>query len=218
MATAASSSSWIGSFANVPKRTSTTSSKSSLSSSSNASMYGGDVSDNYHDQTRQYSEAEFNQAMADAKKEQEKYYTMQKTRATEDATTKLQDYDRLIGYANTDLTRNLEQNNITFSRAMNRAANAYGQRGILFSGIRTVDARDQASDYDRTNVVAKDTTGRKVTDYTTQKATTQRDLDRKIFDLGVEADNSAWYSASKKLGNADAKEAQDNYMKLYNKL
>ena len=46
----------------------------------------------------------------------------------EDTDTKLATNNRLIGYSNTDLTRNLEQNNQTFARAMNRAANAYGTR------------------------------------------------------------------------------------------
>lgn len=184
----------------------------------NASLYNSDPSYGYHTETRAYSEEEFKAAQEAAKAEQAKYWELQKTRLNEDTNTKLQDYDRLIQYANTDLTRNLEQNNLIFSRAMNRAANAYGTRGLLFSGINKTTSNESASDYDRTQVIAKDTTQRKVTDYTTGKEVTTRDRDRKLFDLNVEADNAAWYSASRKLSNADEKEAADNRMKLYNKI
>jgi hypothetical protein len=101
---------------------------------------------------------------------------------------------------------------------MNRASNAYGTRGLLFSGLNSAASNEASADYTRTNDVTKDATGRKVTDYTTSKAVVARDQSRKIFDLGVEADNAAWYSASKKLSNADDKEAADNRMKLYNKI
>jgi hypothetical protein len=101
---------------------------------------------------------------------------------------------------------------------MNRAANAYGQRGLLFSGINNTGSNEAASDYTRTNDTTKDTSQRKVTDYTTSKYVVTRDNNRKQFDLNVEADNAAWYTASRKLSNADNKEAADNRMKLYNKI
>lgn len=183
----------------------------------NAALYS-DPSYNYHTETRAYSEAEFQAAQEAAKKEQEKYWNLQRTRLTEDTNTKLQEYDRLIQYANTDLTRNLEQNNLTFARAMNRASNAYGTRWLLFSGINRTTSNESAADYDRTNVIAKDATQRKVTDYNVSKDVVTREKDRKLFDINVEAENAAWYTASKKLANADEKEAADNRMKLYNKL
>lgn len=220
-ATVASASSWIGSFANVPKKSaSTTTSKTTAvvagSVPQNPSFYS-DPSEQYHTQTREYSEEEFKAAQAAAAAEQKKYWDLQRSRTNEDADTKMKDYDRLIGYSNTDLTRNLEQNNITFGRAMNRAANAYGQRGILFSGITTNASNEAASDYGRTNAEATDKTGRQVTEYNNSKALVDRDRNRKIFDTNVEADNASWYSASRKLENADEKEAADNMMKLYNK-
>lgn len=204
---------------NVAQRQAYRATPTASSTGGNASLYNtSDISNNYHTDTRAYSEEEFKAAQDAAKLEQAKYWELQKTRLNEDTNTKLQDYDRLIGYANTDLTRNLEQNNLTFSRAMNRASNAYGTRWLLFSGINKTASNEAATDYGRTQDVTKDATQRKLTDYSTSKDVVTRDQSRKLFDLGVEADNAAWYSASKKLWNADDKEAADNRMKLYNKI
>lgn len=218
MATTPASSSWIWSFANVPKKSTPAKATPTASSSGwNSALYS-DPSYNYHTETRAYTEEEFKAAQEAAKKEQEKYWELQRTRLNEDTNTKLQEYDRLIQYANTDLTRNLEQNNLTFARAMNRAANAYGTRGLLFSGINKTTSNESAGDYVRTNDIAKEGTQRKTTEYTESKNVVSRDRDRKLFDINVDAENAAWYSASKKLANADEKEAADNRMKLYNKL
>ena len=219
MATPASSFRTATAWMNVAQRQAYRATPTASSTGWNASLYNtSDISNNYHTDTRAYSQEEFDAAQAAAKAEQQKYWDLQKTRVNEDANTKLQDYDRLIGYANTDLTRNLEQNNLTFSRAMNRASNAYGTRGLLFSGLNKTASNEAGADYARTQDITKDATGRKVTDYTTSKEVVSRDQSRKIFDLGVEADNAAWYSASKKLSNADEKEAADNRVKLYNKI
>lgn len=185
---------------NVAQRQAYRATPTASNTGGNASLYNtSDISNQYHTDTRAYSEEEFTAAKTAAAAEQKKYWDLQKSRLNEDTTSKIQDYDRLIGYANTDLTRNLEQNNLTFSRAMNRAANAYGQRGLLFSGINKTTSNESTTDYSRTQDIAKDTTQRKVTDYTTSKDLVNRDAARKTFDLNVEADNAAWYTASKKL-------------------
>ena len=79
----------------------------------------------------------------------EPYFNRVRWEYTQDYQSSVRDLNRLIEYTNTDYAKNLASENKAFARSLDKATNAYWQRGLLWSWIQKSQVWEATSDYEK---------------------------------------------------------------------
>lgn len=127
------------------------------------------------------------------------FFNRERTRLTDDKTTRISSLNRLIQYSKTDLANDLAKTNKTFAKSMSKASNAYWRRWLLGSWLQKQAVWDTTEDFSKNISNREEYQQRKEAWIETQKSNIKTTFNRGLTNIDENQQAQTYFDTLKEI-------------------